>query len=286
MYYQENGKIFIWFTRYPLTEQNKVYIPEAYLVIKDTEEKNAIIIIKKENSFNILVKKEGNLVSQITYKKEPSDIKTKIKLLAKEHSLKDYKVVETVPKEYRWHIKDIIRFSKFEFSRENILRFILSNIAVPLTVIFIGLSIYKIADYKYLEMKKASLEEKLIKLKNENKDIKNKIRVAQEKKEFWENFINKELKYPPAYTVLSVFGEKIFNQMGFIQSINYTKELITAIVGLPKKRKSIIQELLNTGYFKDIKITSTAPDRLSKDYEILNMELYVKELKKIKGSKK
>ncbi len=285
IFYQEGKNLFIWFTKYPLTEKNKVYIPEAYLIVKNAKENNSIILIEKEKSFSILVVKEGNLVSQITYRKKPTDIDNRIVLLAKEHSLKDYRVIKNPSYPLKWDLRDIIKFSNFEFSRENVLQWLLSNMAIPLSVFFIGLSAYKILDYRYLKMKKSSLENYLIQLKQENRDIKKKIRIAQEKKEFWEKFIKKELKYPPAYPVLAIISNIIYKNDGFIESINYSKEMTTAIVGLPKKRKNIIQEFLNTGFFRDVKIVSVTRDRLSKDYEILNMEFYMKEIQDIKRKK-
>ncbi len=276
IYLQKDKKLYIWFVKYPL-EENRVYIPESYLIVKQTDINSGFIIYKKENAFNILVVKDKNLVSQISYKKEPPQLQLKLKLLAKEYSIKNPEIKELTSFTPKYEIRDIIKFSRFELSKENILKTVLQNTAVPLSLFFITLSVYKIADYRYLEYKKEKLEEYLFNLKIENKPVKKKIQIAKEKKEFWENFFSRELRYPFAYIVLSKVAKIIQSYEGFIDSITYSPEVISMNIGLPKKRGNFVKDLLKTGLFKDVKILGTVPDRLSKDFENLEVELYVKE---------
>ena len=136
---------------------------------------------------------------------------------------------------------------------------------------------YKFLNVKYLEKEKSALEEYLFQLKVENKEIKKKIQLAKEKSQFWNNFVEKELKYPFPIIVITSFAKIVNKYEGFLEDIIYSPEVISVSVGLPKKRGNFIQDLLDTGLFKDIKILGSSPDRLSKDYEVLSLELYVKE---------
>ncbi len=275
VFFQKDKRVYIWFVRYPL-EENKVYIPESYLAVKGTDIKDGFLTIKKESSFNILVIKDKNLISQISYKKEPPQLQAKLKLLAKEYSILKPEIREISSVQEKYDLKDIFLFSRFEFSRENILRFILANISIPLSVIFISLFIYKFLDYKYLLYEKEKLQEKLILLKNENKSIKEKIRIAKEKKEFWDTFVSKELKYPFSYIVISKIAKIVFEKEGFIDGISYSPELLSMTIGLPKKEKDFIKVFLDTGLFKDVKILNSNQDRYSKDYEVYDLEFYIK----------
>ena len=277
IFFQKGNTLYIWFTRYKL-EDNKVYIPESYLIAKNSHIKNGFILYKKKNSFSILVVKNKDLLSQISYKKEPSQLDLKLKLLAKEYSIKDPEIYKVEKPQYKYDYKDIILFSRVELTKENILRIVLGNITVPLGVFFIGLSIYKVADYYYLMNTKENLKKEYISLKNKNSEIKEKIRLAQEKKEFWDSFIKRELNYPIAPNVIYNIAKVVLSYEGFISDIAYSPGLVSMTIGLPKKREKFIENLMKTGLFKGIKITATAPDRLSKDYEVLNMELYLKEL--------
>ncbi|NPA54307.1 MAG: hypothetical protein GXO21_06535, partial [Aquificae bacterium] len=106
----------------------------------------------------------------------------------------------------------------------------------------------------------------------------------QEKKEFWDTFIKREFRYPLAPKVIAKTAKVIYSHDGFINSVSYSPNLVSLIVGLPKKREGFIKNLLKTNLFKDVKILTSSPDRYSKDYEILDLELYVKEW--IKDEKK
>ncbi len=276
IFLQKEDEIYIWFTRYPL-EENKVYIPESYLLIKQANLENGFIIFKKRNYTTILVIKNNQLQSQITYKGNIPQLQIKLKLLEKEHSLKNPKVLEITEFKPKYDIKDLIKFSRVDFSLENVIKAVLNNISIPLSIFFLGLLTYKFLDVKYLEKKKSHLEEKLFQLKVENKGIKKKIQLAKEKSQFWNDFVEKELKYPFPIVVISNFAKIVNKYEGFIDDIIYSPDVVSVSVGLPKKRGNFIQELLNTGLFKDIKILGSSPDRLSKDYEVLSVELYVKE---------
>lgn len=283
IFLQEERKINIWFTKYPL-EENKVYIPESYILVKQANINNGFIIYKKNNYTTILVIKDKQLQSQITYKGDIPQLQLKLKLLEKEHSLKNPKVIEITQLKPKYDIKDLIKFSRFEFSSENIIKVILANISVPLSIFFLSLLIYKFLDLKYLENKKSNLENHLFQLKLENKKIKKKIQTAKEKSQFWNDFVEKELKYPFPIIVITNFAKVINKYEGFIDNIVYSPDVISVSIGLPKKRGDFIKDLLDTGLFRDIKILGSSPDNLSKDYEVLSIELYVKEW--VKNGKK
>ncbi len=276
IFLQKDGYIYIWFTKYPL-EENKVYIPESYLLLKQLNLENGFIIYRKNNYTTILVVKNRQLQSQITYKGEIPQLHLKLKLLEKEYSLKNPQTIEITSFKPKYDIKDLIKFSRFDFSLENILKVTLNNISIPLSIFFLSLLAYKFLDVKYLERKKSALEEYLFQLKLENKEIKKKIQLAKEKSQFWNNFVEKELRYPFPIIVITEFAKIIEKYEGFIENIVYSPEVISVSIGLPKKRGNFIQDLLDTSLFKDIKILGSAPDSLSKDYEILSVELYVKE---------
>ncbi len=276
IFLQKDDQIYIWFTKYPL-EENKVYIPESYILINQANLDNGFIILKKNNYTTILVIKNGQLQSQITYKGEIPQLKIKLKLLGKEYSLKNPKVLEITEFKPKYDIKDLIKFSRFDFSLENVIKVVLNNISIPLSIFFLGLLTYKFLNVKYLEKEKSTLEEYLFQLKVENKEIKKKIQLAKEKSQFWNNFVEKELKYPFPIIVITNFAKIVNKYEGFLEDIMYSPEVISVSVGLPKKRGNFIQDLLDTGLFKDIKILGSSPDNLSKDYEVLSVELYVKE---------
>ncbi len=276
VYMQKDNHVYIWFIKYSLPEENKIYIPESYLLVKNYQINTGFLIIEKENSFNILVVKNKDLVSQVSYKKKPYEVEKVLKLLEKEYSLDSPEIKEIKKPEYKYTLKDIILFSNLSFNREEILRLILKNISIPISVFLFSIVIYKVVNYHYLKVEKERLAKELISLKKENLPIKEKIRLLQEKSKFWNSFYERELKYPFVIDVIYHLAKVINSYEGFITNIIYTPQLVSVTLGVPKKRKGFIEKLMETNLFSDIKILTTAPDRLSKDYEVLEIEFYVK----------
>jgi len=102
-------------------ETKKVNIPEGYFIYKQFKhQKNAIVIVRKENYVIVSVLKDGELLSQFTLSSNLAvNLKDRIELLKKEYSLKNPEVIEIDEKQLktRADLKDIFTFSKFEINK-------------------------------------------------------------------------------------------------------------------------------------------------------------------------
>ncbi len=287
IFYKTKKFLYLWFVKYPLLETKKVNIPEGYFIYKQFKhQKNAIVIVRKENSVIVSVLKDGELLSQFTLSSSLAvNLKDRIELLKKEYSLKNPEVIEIERNQLktRADLKDIFAFSKFEMNKESLKSFFIENIKVPLIIILLIVSIYDIFLLNYLQKEKEKRQAILYQLKKENAEIKNSLYKLEDESKFWNEFQKKEMKFENIYNVLTAIGKILKEKNGKFESLNFSGNLIDLWIKTKSKSTTLIDKLVKTGYFEEVKIISSAKDIYEPEYEVTNLQLILKD--KYKGNK-
>ena len=273
--YQTKEKIFIWFVRYPLASERKLFIPEGYLIFKQLRSyKEAIGVYHKDGLTAVSVVKNGNLLSQMVFRKEYLHEKTE--LVKKEYSLISPEVIEITSSQLRISLKDVLNFANFSFSKEKILEFFIEYLTVPLAFMFFFVTAFNVGLKSYLENLKVEKQIELQSLKKKNKDIKELIYGVQEKSSFWKNFLKNEIKYPNFYLTLNAFLKAVKKNEGYVNYFEMNGNQISAWIGAKTGDTTVVNDLLQTEIFKSVKIVSSVKDRKKEGYDILNLEILVK----------
>jgi len=275
LYLQTKKNIYIWFTKHRLIDK-KIHIPEGYLIYKRFKrEKNASIIYNKSKDKSILlIVKNHTLVSQLVSRKE--NLEQKVDLLIKEHSLKNPKKIIINSQKMNLTILDILEFSNFEINKENLIEFGTKFILMPISIVLIINGIFYVAMNSYLKEKINEKKIYLQQLKEKNKDIKSIIYQLEEKKVFWQEFIIQEKNHPSFHYILNEIAKVIKSNNGYINRLEFEGNFLSIWAGLRGNTSLVVQSLLDTELFKDIKIVSSVKDRKKEGYEIINMEIYLK----------
>ncbi|HIE58636.1 MAG TPA: hypothetical protein EYH43_06625 [Persephonella sp.] len=277
IYLQTKNSIFIWFTKNKLSNKNKVYIPEGYLIYKSLKTKKEAIGIteKTKDTYILSVIKNNLLLSQIIVKN--SNLNQKILFLTKEYSLKNPEKIDIPISKLNLSFTDILLFSNFSFKKEELYKSTLKTISLPISIFVILQTIFFFLMSQHLEEKIKEKTDYLNKLKEQTKDTKKLLYLLEEKKQFWETFLKTEKKYPSIYYVLNEIAKVISSKNGYINSLEFNENVITLWAGLKAGDTSLVNDLLKTGVFKEVKIISSVKDRHKDNYEIINMEIYLKE---------
>ena len=277
VYYQTKNAIFLWFVKYKLPT-NKINIPEGYLIYKYIKEnKEAISVNQKDNIYVLSVIKEKLLLSQIIVKKVEKE-KT-IEFLKREYSLKDPKIIETPVKNLRPSIIDLYRFSKFTLYPEKTLNRLIEFVSISSLIVVFSIAAFYIFMEKVLQKELEKKQQLLNETKIKTKEIKEKLFTLQEEQQFWKNFIKAELSYPDVYNILVKVGTILKKNQGYINRFEQNENIISMWVGLKGDTAGVVEQLLKTNLFKEVKIVSSVVDRQRKDYKIVNLELYLKEVR-------
>ena len=281
IFYRTKNSLYLWFVRYKL--KSRVNIPEGYIIYKQFKDrKNAITIVEKKRSFVFSVIKNGELVSQFSLSKSvPVNIDERVEFLKREHSLKQPDIIKKSISDIKTKpdLTDILKFSHFSLDRRSIQEFILEEIKIPIILILVGLSIYDIFLLNYLSSLKEEKVKVLQELKKENQDIKNLLMKLEEKRNFWKRFISEEFKFENLYNVASAVASTLKKYEGTLKSFNSTENMVDLWIESKVSSSKLIDELLKTGYFEEIKVLSSVRPPQKEDIEIINMQLFLKEKK-------
>jgi hypothetical protein len=287
LFFKTKNLLYLWFIKYPLPENKKVNIPEGYFIYKQfRNKKNAVIIVKKDNSVIISVIKDGEMLSQFSLSSNLAvNLKDRIELLKKEYSLKNPEIIEINKNQLklRTDFRDILKFSRIKVNKESLIGFLLESVKVPLIIVLTAISFYDIFLLNYLEKEKEKKQKTLQQLKRENAEIKNLMFKLEEESKFWNSFIKEELKFENIYNVLTAIGKVLKEKNGKFESLNYSENLIDLWIKTKSKSTTLIDKLIKTGYFQEVKIISSAKDLREPEYEVTNLQLILKE--KYKGKK-
>ncbi len=283
IFYRSKSNLYIWFVRYRLSE--KVNIPEGYLIYKQFKDKNnTVIIVEKEKSVIFSVIKNGELVSQFSLSKSvPVNIDERVEFLKKEYSLKNPQILKKSVRELRFKpdITDILKFSHVKIDTRTLLSTFVEEVKIPIILVLLGISLYDIFLLNYLKTLKEQKIETLQKLKMENQDVKNLLSTLEEKGKFWRNFLSKEFKFENLYNVASAVAETLKNNRGKIKTFNATENMVDLWIESKATSSKLVDELLKTGYFEEIKVLSSTKSPVKEGVEIINMQLFLKEKKGI-----
>jgi len=273
--YQTKEKVFIWFVRYPLVSEKKLFIPEGYLIFKRLKDyREAIGVYRKDELTAVSVVKDGSLLSQMVFRHEY--LHEKMELLEKEYSLISPEIIEIAPSMLKISLKDILNFANFSFEKEKILESFIEYLTVPLVFTFFFVTAFNVGLKKYLENLKVEKQMELQNLKKKNKDVRELVYELQEKSSFWKKFLKNEIKYPDFHFILGGFLKAVKKNKGYVNYFEMNGNQISAWIGVRTGDTTVVNDLLQTGIFKSVKIVSSVKDRKKEGYDILNLEILVK----------
>ncbi len=281
VFYKTKKSLYLWFVRYPLPENKKVNIPEGYFIYKQFKnKKNAVIIVKKESSVIVSVIKDGEMLSQFSLSSNLAvNLKDRIELLKKEYSLKNPEIIEINQNQLktRADLKDILAFSRIEINKESLKVAVFEAVKVPLIIILLIVSVYDIFLLNYLQKEKERKRQILQQLKRENAEIKQIMFKLEDESRFWNSFLKEELKFENIYNVLSAIAKILKEKNGKFESLTYSENFIDLWIKTKSKSTTLIDKLVKTGYFEEVKIISSAKDIKEPEYEVTNLQLILKE---------
>ncbi|HDL01417.1 MAG TPA: hypothetical protein ENH23_04210, partial [candidate division Zixibacteria bacterium] len=142
LFFKDEGKVYIWFTKNKLPAK-KVSIPEGFLLFKAYDNKNeAIIILRKADSYNIVVVRNKIFLTQVSKINAEPDTQF-IEMLKKEYSLKNPEVVTIVNSDdlFKLSIKDVLLFfDSFNFNAKSFINLVYEQSKIPVIVLLILIS--------------------------------------------------------------------------------------------------------------------------------------------------
>ena len=278
IFYSDKQKLYIWFTKEKLPSK-KIYLPEAFLFFKAFKSKKDVILIReKEQQTVFVVIKNHILVSQITKGKE-TDLNQSVELLKKQYSLFSPAIITVSDPLTLSHLslKDIIKFAYiFNLEPQTLLKNALEYCKVPFIVLLLVLNIADFSSYLYLNHVLHQEKSVLAKIERRNVAIKKQFKHLEEQKAFWDSFEQNELRYPNISTTLTVITDALLKHQGHINLFRQKENMINLWV-VSTSSSALVQDLMKTGYFANIKVLNTAQDREDKGKEMARLELRIRE---------
>ncbi len=279
LYYKDKHNLYIWFLKNRI-DSKKLYIPEGFLIYKEFAEENSILIKKvDDNTFGVVVVKNGFIATQFTKNSITDEF---IEILKKEHSIQNAEIKHinedvTINKT---NIKDIFGFAdSLDINFKSLALNIYEMLKVPTIVFLILLNVFDLAIYKYITNSVKDKKIELNKLEQSNKAIKDKFTLLEEREKFFKRFIDTELKYPNIYSVLSVITQSIAKNSGSITSYRQSYNIVDIQV-TSNSTASLVNTLISTGYFDNVQVINISQSYKDKTKEIGKLELKIKALKK------
>ena len=265
VFFRKNSILYMWFFDRSAIERKNgaILVPESFLIYvffsKKIGKKNAIIIKESKDKKFVLVIREGELVSQFVSKEKNDEIVDK---LTRKFSLKNFKVIgmnETLDLSF-FSFRDFLVFLKFGYEKFSDKRIFesLYNLAVSFMInLFITINLFTLFSYFYLSLTVSNKEKQLYSLEQSNVSLKKYFKEMVKEEKFTNEFFGKELAYPPLYSCVATISECVYKGNGFILSYHYTRDSIYIRVKA-KSVSSIVKNLLNTGFFEDVKLLDTS----------------------------
>jgi len=139
------------------------------------------------------------------------------------------------------------------------------------------LNAYDIALYKYTSGIISEKRIELTRLVSANKQIKEQFNILEKKGRFFESFIDKELKYPSLYFVISVITESVAKGNGTISIYRQSGNTIDLWVISPST-SSIVNNLITTKSFKNVQVINISKYSKDKTKEVGEIELTLRAL--------
>ncbi|MDF1881741.1 hypothetical protein JHD50_10600 [Sulfurimonas sp. MAG313] len=262
-YKLENEEVSLWFT--DKNFDSLVVLPESSIFLQYFIKNNIEGIILFETSpQKLLVIKEGVLKRQFS---KNTVAEYEIGLLKKEFNVEDSHVYTQDQYEQELNkaienisVKDILDFFSFEFNYKNLIDVFVQKISIPLSILIFGLLIMEGLNYTYLQ---SSLEE----VTKQYKIIKEKTQITREN-------INEIEDISEKYSSLKIEfknNTKLISSMDAISDIIKDANASFLFLKLSEnefrmkidtnKTSKIFTQIVNTGYFADLKIQSTVKNR-------------------------
>jgi hypothetical protein len=274
LYFQADDKIYIWYLAQPLNRKNSVQVPEGYLIFRFfRERKNAVILLPRNDSLNVLVIVNGELRAQTTLP-PLSDQEHSLDLLNREYALHNPEMIrlETTS---RFNVKpaDLLLFAHFELKPAEMLEkavALAKGAVIAALLITAGFTLFQSTRLAGISKEKSSY---LDHLKRDNAPLQASLDQVREQSVYWRNFIASEQTYPNYYLLLSQFTEVIRRHGGYINNVDFSDNRITVWTGLKSSEAAIIKDLLATGLFLEVKLLASSKDVARQDFNLYNLAI-------------
>jgi|GEM_PF-5379127 len=279
LFFKARNRIYIWFTKNKLPAK-RISIPEGFLLFKAHYDKKAIVILKKAASYNIVVIKNGVLLTQISKINAKGDTHF-IEMLKKEYSLKNPEVItlEENNNLFKLNIKDLLMFfDSFNFNIKSFANLLYEQSKTPAIVLLILIGSLDLFTSAYLDRTLKNERIRLQNMKQSNLAIKKTYKTLKKQSQFWNGFIAEELRYPNLYRLLSAITLSILKNGSQINTIRQSSDSMEIWIA-SNSVTSLVDNLMATGYFDNIRVIRTFQSA-NKSKETVELELKLKKLNK------
>ena len=279
IFYKDKYSLYIWFTKNKL-DSKKIYIPEGFLLYKEYTQEGDSILIKEidNNHFGVVVVKNKSVTAQFLKSNIDDGF---IEILKKEHSLLNPEI-ETLGKDTvvnRIDIQDIQKFaSSLDINFKSALLTVYEELKIPVIVFLLLLNVFDFFIYKYVSGAVVEKKAELNRIEQSNKAIKDKFVFLEESGKFFKGFVDKELKYPNIYVVLSTITKSVGENGGAILSYRQAYNIVDLRV-ISNSTSSIVNSLISTGIFDNVQVVNITQSFKDKTKEVGSLELKIKAVK-------
>ena len=259
LFYFNEEDVFIWF--YEEDTKAPIVIPEAYLLYKAlVEDYNDTLLVVESTPSKIFLIKDKKLLNSIGMKTLDENV---LQMMMEEHQISS-KIVITEA-EYgelyqsslqKISIKDLWRWNQLEIDKNTILPTIIDKIAYPVSALMIFIIFVNSLHTYTLHSSIQNKEDIYHNIKQNNDDIRSLLRKENQEAKRWNHFINEELVYPDAmsllYSIIDTLDEKVFIKE---VSINGDKMLLKLQTDMSPIL--YLNKLNKLEYFSDVMIESS-----------------------------
>jgi hypothetical protein len=272
--FQNSSSIFVWYLKKSLSTGITIHIPEAYLVWRFFKDRaNVLVLISRKGLLSVLVIKNGELSAQIT-RTAGEDEAEVLDLLKREYSLQDVELIRLgSTATFKAKLGDMLSFADFDFKPVNLLEQTVALLKAPLIASLLITSGFYLYQEARLESYYSEKTEYLARLKRENANQQSSLEDVREKTTYWRDFIAKEQIFPNYYQILSGLTDVIQRHGGYLNMVEYAENRITVSTGLKASEAIIINDLLATGLFQDVKLLSSSKDPGKADFSLYSLSI-------------
>ncbi len=281
LYVRQKEDLYLWFLRSD-NSSAWVNIPEAYLLYRayTADLKEGIIVFPKQNCTAYLIIKSEKLTAQVVVSKERWSEEYEaelLQLLTREHSLTQPTILRHSPgTELPLDWRVIQACLHWDFNPSQLLKRGFELFQGPLIVYLVILSAYQLFTLQRLEDRHEQLQTEQVEIKNRNRPLKQHYKELQSEVTFWKEFSNMEIHRPNLQQLLGVVADATAADSGTILMFRYSGNNVSARIETRSGAAGLVQRLLDSGYFQQVKVISSRQARENKDLQEIDLALQLK----------
>ncbi|RLF88325.1 hypothetical protein DRN43_06105 [Thermococci archaeon] len=259
----KDGKLMLWFYPQPPSPY-PVVLPLGYIAtfLEKSGTKLIKVPLSKDNVALFLIV-EGVLVSEVVHRGEEGGRRNTIEMIKKKHRIEEIEIVELAEEGelIRRGLESLsfletLNLFIFPLFSLNLFKKIIDEVRFPLILLLIALMVNDYSHYVLLGKRAEALRFELKELKEANLLIESRLKEIKKYTRLWEAFYKKEFQGVPLLDIAERVAESVQEAKGQISWLRLHDDKLTAYL-IAKDLANLIEALMHTGLFEEIKIVGT-----------------------------